>query len=187
MCLSAVKLNCICNCLGCCTNELSVLTMPGGWRARPIGNCDHRPHNCSLSSPYQASDLQHPPFRWLEPWGVIKEPILFWNTFFLLLRKRQTQPPSWSRLSGDWERFMSAIKWGVLQDMKYCCSTRKKPRLLILFHVIEFFLIQKLPMLVITDQTGRKLTFASCISTPHHPPPHGEGCPSLACILSRLF
>lgn len=64
---------------------------------------------------------------------------------------------------------------------------KKKPRLLILFHVIEFFLIQKLPMLVITDQTGRKLTFASCISTPHHPPPHGEACPSLACILLRLF
>lgn len=57
---------------------------------------------------------------------------------FFLPRKGRIHSCSWCGLLGDWEWFISTVKWSVLQDMKYCCATRK-PLLFILLHFIEFF------------------------------------------------
>lgn len=94
------------------------------WDAWPEGNCNRRPRNSLLSKMFR---LPISNTFLLDNWdfGVS------WNNQFsfeiplFLPRKGQIHPCSWCRLLGAWEWFISAAKWSVLQDMKFCCATRK--------------------------------------------------------------
>lgn len=125
------------------------------WQARPAGHCNCRPYSSLLS---KLLSFPRSNTFVLDNWdlGVSRNnQCSFEIHSFFLPRKGQIHPCSWCRLWGDGEWFISTVKWSVLQDMKYCCSTRKPLDCLFSFTLLNF-LIQKLPMLVITNQTGSK-------------------------------